>query len=90
MSSVCLRGRVRGKVQDVGFRHSTVVQARRLGLAGWVRNCDDGSVEVLIAGDSCAIDAMQRWLEDGPVGARVDALELAPCQDEPGEGFVRR
>ncbi|SDS72719.1 acylphosphatase [Halopseudomonas xinjiangensis] len=90
MTSLCLKGRVRGKVQGVGFRQSTVTRARRLDLAGWVRNCEDGSVEVLIAGDPSAIAAMQQWLRSGPAGARVDELDLAPCEDQPGKGFVRR
>ena len=66
---------VRGKVQGVWFRASTREQAERLGLAGHARNLADGSVDVLVAGDPGAIDALARWLQSGPPLARVDAVD---------------
>ena len=70
---------VRGKVQGVWFRAGTRDVAVRLGLAGYARNRADGSVEVLAAGDADAIDALQRWLHEGPPLARVDeVLRLSP------------
>ena len=67
--------RVHGRVQGVGFRYQTRMQARRLGLVGWVRNAMDGTVEVLFSGPSDAQDQMLGWLKQGPAGARVEKVE---------------
>lgn len=80
-SSRALTGRVSGVVQGVSFRAETEKVARRLGITGWVRNCADGDVEVLIAGPDLALQDMQRWLQQGPQLARVDRVELIPCPD---------
>jgi acylphosphatase len=66
---------VRGVVQGVGFRHALRQEALRLGLAGWVRNRLDGSVEAVALGSDHALDALQRWSQRGPVGARVHVVE---------------
>jgi len=71
----CRTLRVRGRVQGVGFRDACVDAARRAGLAGWVRNRGDGSVELLIAGESAQLDAFTAWLRHGVPLARVDAIE---------------
>ncbi|MDR1024116.1 MAG: acylphosphatase, partial [Treponema sp.] len=64
---------VSGRVQGVGFRHSCYVEARRLGLKGWVRNTPDGDVELWVEGPSGeALEAMLQWLHRGPPYARVD------------------
>ncbi len=68
---------VRGLVQGVGFRHHTKVRARELGIAGWVRNLPDGSVEVWAEGEASVLDELDRWLRIGPPGARVEGLEAA-------------
>ncbi len=62
---------VRGSVQGVGFRATTFDQARRLGLAGWVRNCLDGTVEVLAEGAEPKLNLFLAYLRRGPLGARV-------------------
>jgi len=64
--------RVSGKVQGVYFRHSTRVEAKRLGLRGSVSNSPDGSVEVLAHGSAQAVEALRLWLHRGPALARVD------------------
>lgn len=69
---------IHGLVQGVGFRYATVVEARRLGLAGWVRNRRDGSVEALVSGDPIAVDALTQWAQQGPPGARVDHVAQEP------------
>lgn len=69
------RFRVRGRVQGVYFRQSTANEAIRLELHGWVRNCDDGSVEGLAAGDDVALVKLRDWLQHGPPAARVDTVE---------------
>jgi acylphosphatase len=65
---------VEGKVQGVFFRASTRERALRLGLSGWVRNLDDGRVEVLAAGSADALEALAQWLQGGPPAARVDVV----------------
>ena len=79
--------KIYGRVQGVGFRWYTRRQAHQLGLRGYVRNCYDGTVEVMLAGPVEAVDEMCRWLEVGPPGARVDRTERLPPSDQPFEDF---
>jgi acylphosphatase len=72
------RARVTGRVQGVGFRWSAVREARQLGLRGWVRNADDGSVEVEAEGAPSALEDFLAWLHRGPAGAFVDDVEVHP------------
>jgi acylphosphatase len=83
---------VRGRVQGVGFRWSTIQEARSLALAGAVWNRPDGGVEVHARGPGGALDALEGWLREGPPGAHVHALErIAPGPAAEAEGFgVRR
>ena len=69
-----LRVRIDGRVQGVCFRASTRDEARRLGLAGWVRNLPDGEVEALFEGSEDALRRMLAWCRTGPRGARVDRV----------------
>jgi acylphosphatase len=70
---------VRGHVQRVGFRYACLMEARALGLSGWVRNTPQGDVEVWAEGPGEKLEALARWLRRGPPHARVDALTLDPC-----------
>lgn len=63
-----------GKVQGVWFRASTRDQAHSLGLNGFVRNEDDGSVYAEFEGPAAAVDAMLQWRLEGPAHARVDRV----------------
>jgi acylphosphatase len=74
------RLRITGRVQAVAFRASTVTTARMLGLAGWVANRADGSVEVVAEGDEARVAALIRWCHYGPPAARVDHVAVT---DEP-------
>jgi acylphosphatase len=84
---------VRGRVQGVGFRAFVEYHALQRGLAGWVRNRRDGSVEAVFCGDAEIVAAMIEACRIGPSSSRVDGLdqregsaaELAPCR--PGEPF---
>jgi acylphosphatase len=74
LDSIIRRFLVFGKVQGVYFRHSTRLEARRLGLRGSARNLPDGSVEVLAQGASTAVGELMAWLHRGPAQARVDEV----------------
>jgi acylphosphatase len=65
---------VRGLVQGVGFRATTFDEARRLGLAGWVRNRVDGTVEALAEGPEPKLNLFLTYLRRGPLGARVTGV----------------
>jgi acylphosphatase len=71
-----VRVTVRGGVQGVGFRYSTVERAEELGVLGWVRNEDDGSVLVHVEGPDEAVGALVEWLGDGPPGAPGAAVAV--------------
>ncbi len=83
---------VSGLVQGVFYRQSTVEEARRLGLAGWVRNLPDGRVEVLAEGGKGALEALVRFCERGPPAARVEGLlaEWGPARGDLGPFAARR
>lgn len=81
---------VRGRVQGVGFRWSTAAAARRLGVAGWVRNLPDGSVEVWAEADAERIGELGDWLRDGPGGARVSGVQSETAAPVGLEGFEIR
>ena len=67
---------ITGRVQGVFFRASTVAQAQRLGLAGWVANALDGSVEVVAEGARARIEELIAWCRRGPSGAQVTNVEI--------------
>lgn len=71
---------VRGVVQGVGFRWYARERARRLGLAGWVRNCEDGAVEVAAEGDASAVSMFLDDLRTGPPGAIVRDVITLPAE----------
>lgn len=81
---------VRGFVQGVGFRVSVARAARTRGVAGWVRNRPDGSVEAVFEGEEEAVDALVRFCGDGPRGAEVDRVESSLEQPEALAGFEIR
>ncbi len=68
---------ISGRVQGVGFREATVDAARAAGVAGWVRNRADGTVEVLVQGSPDAVDRLVAWCRRGPPLARVAGVDVA-------------
>lgn len=74
---------IQGRVQGVGFRYSMANEATALGLAGWVRNRREGTVEALVAGEAGAVAALLAWARHGPSGARVEQVTatLAPADE---------
>ena len=81
MGRKILRLRIIGRVQGVGFRAFVADEAQTRGLAGWVRNRADGSVDALIAGDSETVDEMVAACRRGPYGARVEDLAIEDADE---------
>jgi acylphosphatase len=71
----CLHAIIHGRVQGVGFRFSTINQARRLGLKGYAANLFDGTVEVLAEGPPEKLDRLIAWLNHGPPMAHVTKVD---------------
>ena len=67
---------VRGSVQGVFFRAEARDRARSLGLAGWVRNVPDGTVEAAFEGEDERVESMVEWCRRGPAGARVEQVDV--------------
>ena len=82
---------ITGRVQGVGDRDWAVTTGQRLGLAGWVRNRTDGSVEALVVGDDDTVGKMIEACRRGPTLARVDSVDVEPVDlDVLATGFTRR
>ena len=69
-----MRLEVHGRVQGVGFRWFVREAARRRGIAGWVRNRPDGSVELEVSGSEPSVRELIAVVREGPPGARVDTV----------------
>jgi len=76
MSKVRVHLVIRGRVQGVWYRQSTMETANRLGLTGWARNCPDGSVEAVFEGEKAGIDQAIEWCRQGPPAARVSEIDV--------------
>ena len=82
--------RITGRVQGVFFRAWTQQQAIELGVNGWVRNCDDGSVEAHLEGDEAAMKALIQRMYEGPPAAEVDEVQVDDAQPLGITGFKAR
>jgi len=80
------RVRVFGRVQGVLFRHYTVAMAKKLGISGYVRNLDDGSVEAVYEGEKEAVGEMIEWSKKGPPHAQVTSFRFT--WEEPTDEFA--
>lgn len=83
----CVRLRIEGLVQGVGFRAFVVGVARGEGLDGWVRNRRDGGVEAVLAGPAEAIERVVARCREGPPASRVDMLRIFDEDEQPAAGF---
>lgn len=79
--------RIEGRVQGVYYRAWTDQTARALGLDGWVRNSDDGSVEAVFSGPAAQVEDMLRRCADGPPDAKVTAVTITDEGGAPPSGF---
>ncbi|HEX2410718.1 MAG TPA: acylphosphatase [Solirubrobacteraceae bacterium] len=89
VASDAVRRRIRahGRVQGVFFRDSVRREAARRGVAGWARNCADGTVEAVFEGDPDAVDALVELCRSGPGHADVDRLDVEEELPEGASGF---
>jgi acylphosphatase len=87
MAVIARTVRVYGRVQGVFYRQWTVDQARRLRIAGWVRNRPDGSVEARLQGEEEAVAQLSEAMRHGPSQARVDDLTVEDAESEELEEF---
>jgi acylphosphatase len=78
---------VHGRVQGVFFRDTTRRMAESRGVAGWVRNNPDGSVEAAFEAEPAAVDEMVRFAHEGPRGAAVERVEVVDEEPEGATGF---
>jgi acylphosphatase len=76
---------VKGRVQGVGFRWFVHREAAEIGLRGWVRNTEDGHVEVVVAGDTSQLEVLKAALHKGSRGSRVDAVVEHTLDDSEAE-----
>ena len=79
-----VRAVVGGRVQGVGFRYSTVDQANRHSVTGWVRNMPSGQVEVFAQGPDVNVDELLAWLAVGPRLASVTGVEVVSAEPDTG------
>jgi acylphosphatase len=83
--------RITGRVQGVGFRDALCGEAQARGLAGWVRNRTDGSVEALVQGPPERVAELIAWARRGPPASRVDEVQVAASEGEAAQvRFERR
>lgn len=90
MERRAIRLRITGRVQGVGYRWWAERQARALALDGWVRNCPDGSVELLAIGDEVALERMIEACRGGPPAAAVAGVQRLAADDDGSIGFGAR
>jgi acylphosphatase len=81
---------IRGRVQGVFFRAEAGERARSLGLAGWVRNNPDGTVEAVFQGDRDRVDSMLAWCRRGPPAAQVEDVDVEWTEPREERGFATR
>jgi len=81
---------ISGRVQGVGYRDWLVASARKLGLAGWVRNRREGTVEAVIAGDADAVEELIRACGRGPRLAVVTGIDEMFCDPPANRDFIKK
>lgn len=87
MSQICVKAKVKGVVQGVGFRFHTAHEGLKDGLTGYAKNLPDGSVEVLVCGHEENVNKLLAWLAGGPKTSRVDTIEAEELEWRHVDGF---
>jgi acylphosphatase len=81
------RIKVKGKVQGVFYRSSTQAKAKELGLSGWVKNEEDGSVMIEAEGEEQKLEKLLDWCRQGPGAAVVNDVEYHEVEPQGKNGF---
>lgn len=89
-STIARRYVVRGRVQGVGYRYFVEQVANAVGIAGWVRNLDDGRVEVCANGSPAQLSELEGYLWKGPRWAEVRGIDIEESAIEKRRGFAIR
>lgn len=84
---VRVRVLISGMVQGVFFRQATAEEARRLGVAGWVRNRPDGRVEAVFEGSQDVVDQIVSWCREGTPWSKVEQVEVTAEEPEGLDAF---
>lgn len=87
--AVAVRLVIHGRVTGVNFRAAMRREADALGVAGWARNAEAGTVEALLEGSDEAVAALTRWAGAGPSHAEVTSVEEHPAEPTGRHGFER-
>ena len=90
MVEITRRLRIHGEVQGVFYRAWSAETARDLGLRGWVRNRTDGTVEILVHGESETVAQFIDRCREGPPAARVTEIEIEESGEAAAAGFEKR
>lgn len=85
--NICRRAIVKGRVQGVFFRQNTLNQAQKRDLTGWVKNLDNGDVELVVCGPEVAVESLCEWLWQGPSAAKVTDVKILEEPSQDFEGF---
>ena len=86
MLPICIHCFVSGRVQGVFYRRTTYQEALARGIYGWVRNCPDGRVEVMLQGERETVEQMRDWLWKGSEASEVCSVE---SQEVPSQPFTQ-
>ena len=87
---ICVHVFITGTVQGVGYRYSTVQEAQKRLIKGWVRNLRDGRVEAIFEGREPLINQMLQWCHHGPRNARVTDVAAETIETQGYQGFEIR
>lgn len=83
--TICMHILVKGRVQGVGFRDAAYQTSKKMGdLKGWVRNLDNGDVEILVQSTRAKVEEFEQWCHKGPPSARIDVVLANQVKVEPG------
>ena len=87
MSITAIHVIITGKVQGVGYRNWTLTKATQLGIDGWVRNREDGTVEALFSGEAALVQQMIKACYDGPISANITSIAQQIVEITVEKGF---